>query len=130
MGQEYRQASSLVSLINYHFVWIPKRRRKILQGRIEKKLKLLIEEKATQLSCKVIALEIMPDHVHLFLNCPPKLAPSLIIAHIKGFSSKKLREQFICLKHFQSLWAPSFFVSSAGNVSSETIERYIQNQKI
>ncbi|GGM39851.1 hypothetical protein GCM10011351_27500 [Paraliobacillus quinghaiensis] len=65
----------------------------------------------------------------MFLNALPKLSPSDIMAKIKRYTSKKLREEFPHLKHLQSLWTRSYFVSTAGNVSSETIKQYVENQK-
>jgi putative transposase len=73
------------------------------------------------LDCTVIALEIMPDHLHLFLSAPPTLAPNQIVRRIKGRSSRVLRQEFPHLRRLPSLWTRSYFVSTAGNVSSQTI---------
>jgi REP element-mobilizing transposase RayT len=78
----------------------------------------------------VIALECDKDHTHIFLNALPILSPADIMAKIKGVTSKKLREEFPHLKHLPSLWTRPYFVSTAGNVSSETIKRYVEQQKI
>lgn len=129
MSSNYRHKTTSVTLINYHFVWIPRRRRKVLVGDVESRLKQLISEVATELDCGVIALEIMPDHVHLFLNCPPTLAPDQIMFRIKGRSSRDLRKEFEHLRRMPSMWTRSYFCVSAGNVSSATIERYIAEQK-
>lgn len=77
----------------------------------------------------MIALECDKDHTHMFLNAPPKLSPSNIMAKIKGLTSKQLREEFPYLRHLQSLWTRSYFVSTTGNVSSQTIKRYVEQQK-
>ncbi|MBW4454218.1 MAG: IS200/IS605 family transposase [Nostoc indistinguendum CM1-VF10] len=74
-------------------------------------------------------MEIIPDHVHLFLNCPPTVAPHQIMFRIKGYSSYELRKNFPHLKKMPSMWTRSYFCTTAGNVSSETIKRYIENQK-
>ncbi len=129
MSQDYRHKTTSVFLLNYHFVWIPRRRRKVLKGKIEERLIELIYEKATQLDCNIVALEVMPDHVHLFLNCPPNLAPDQIMHRIKGYTAKVLRSEFAWLMKMPSMWTRSYFVSTAGNVSSETVQRYIENQK-
>jgi putative transposase len=71
MGQSYQRTNTVVFLINYHFVWCPTRRRKVLTGPVEKDLRKLLTAKAADLDCEILAMEIMPDHVHLFLNCPP-----------------------------------------------------------
>ena len=129
MGQQYRHKNTSVSLINYHFIWIPRRRRKILGGMIANRLSELIAEVAKQLDCQIIAQEIMVDHVHLFLNCPPNIAPDQIMFRIKGYSARILRKEFPALMRMPSMWTRSYFCSTAGNVSSETVKRYIENQK-
>jgi putative transposase len=74
-------------------------------------------------------LEIMPDHVHLFLNCDPVDAPSVIIKRIKGRASHHLRKEFPHLLKIPTLWTPSYFCSTTGNASTETVRQYIENQK-
>jgi putative transposase len=129
MSQPYRHTKTCVSLINYHFVWCPKRRRKVLVGRVERDLHRLLIAKAKDLGSEPIALEIMPDHVHLFLNCPPTLSPSDAMFWLKGYTSRLLRQKYPHLERMSSLWTRSYFVSTAGNVSSSTIQRYIAEQK-
>lgn len=129
MTNSYRHKKTSVSLINYHFVWTPKRRRKVLVGGVERRLLELIEETATKLDSEVLAIEVMPDHVHLFLSCPPSLAPDQVMFRIKGYSSRVLRQEFPHLLKMTSMWTRSYFVSTAENVSSETIKKYIAQQK-
>ena len=129
VSQDYRHTNTTISLINFHFVWCPKRRRKVLIGLVEKDLRKLIAEQAEGLDCTIVALEIMPDHVHLFLNCPPSIAPNEIMFQVKGSTSRTLRKKYAHLDRMDSLWTRSYFCSTAGNVSSETVTRYIQTQK-
>ncbi len=129
MAQKYRHKNTSVSLINYHFVWIPRRRKKVLGGKIAQRLSELILEVVTKLDCQIIAQEIMPDHVHLFLNCPTSISPDQIMFRIKGYSSRVLRLEFPVLARMPSMWTRAYFISTAGNVSSETVKRYIENQK-
>lgn len=128
MSQSYRRKNTSVSLINYHFIWIPRRRRKVLVGDVKQRVIELIYEKATELDCKIVSLAIEPEHIHLFLNCSPDLAPKQIMHRIKGYSSYVLRKEFPHLKKMPSMWTRSYFVSTAGNVSSSTIEKYIAAQ--
>lgn len=108
MSQEYRPGITSVTLINYHFVWIPRRRRKVLKGSIADRLKELIFMIAQDIACKVLALEIMDDHVHLFLNCPPTMSPSDIMFRIKGRSARELRKEFPDpLMKMPSMWTRS-----------------------
>ena len=95
MGAErYRHIRGSVSTINYHFVWCPKYRRKVLIGPIAERLKELLYEKATELHCTVKALEVMPDHLHLFVDCPPTLAPQQLANQFKGYASRVLHDEF------------------------------------
>ncbi|MDJ0615394.1 MAG: IS200/IS605 family transposase [Calothrix sp. MO_192.B10] len=127
--QQYRRKNHSVSLVNYHLVWIPKRRKKVLVGDVENRLREIIWDVCQEKDWKVIALEIMPDHIHLFVNLPPQTAPHQVANAIKGRSSRFLRQEFPHLLKLPSLWTSSYFVSTAGNVSSETIRRYIEEQR-
>ena len=129
MGQEYRRTQTTVSLINYHFVFCPRYRRKALVGEVEKRFRDILQEICKENDFVIVTLEVMPDHVHLFLNALPSMSPSDIMAKVKGVTSRELRQEFKHLRHLQSLWTRSFFCSTAGNVSSETIARYIAEQK-
>ncbi len=125
---QYRRKHTSVSLINYHFVFCPKRRKKVLINDVGKRLEEIIYQKAKDIECDVLALEIMPDHVHLFISCPPTLAPHQIMFRIKGASSRILRKEFPHLLKLPSLWTRSYYCGTAGHVSSETIKKYIANQ--
>ncbi len=130
MGQDFRHDDTSVSLVNYHFVWIVRRRRKILKGALDERLKALIREAVDSLDCEVIALETDLDHVHLFVNAHPRLAPYQIMHKVKGYTSHELRKEFPEIKtRLPSLWTRSYFVSTAGNVSSATIKRYVEEQR-
>ncbi|WGU95717.1 IS200/IS605 family transposase [Paenibacillus dendritiformis] len=129
MGQEYRRTATTVSLFNYHFVFCPRYRRKVLVKQVEVRFKELVSTICGEHEWQVIAMEVMPDHVHLFLNVVPPYSPSEIMAKLKGATSRILRQEFEHLKHLPSLWTRSYFVSTAGIVSSETIKRYVEEQK-
>lgn len=128
MSQTYRHNKTSVCLINYHFVWIPRRRRPVLTGLIAERLKELLHIKAKELDIEIISLEIQPDHVHLFVNALPVLSPAQIIFRLKGYTARVLRKEFPILMKLPSMWTTSYFVSTAGNVSNETIKRYIEAQ--
>lgn len=115
--------------INYHMVWIPKYRRHILTGSIAERAASLIHEIAQKYHYCVLALEIMPDHVHLFCSTKPNQAPSTIIKIFKGTLARVLFREFPRLKkklYSGHLWAPSYYVGTAGHVSAQTIKRYIE----
>ena len=130
MKNKYRHTNTTVSLINYHFVFCPRYRRKIfLIPNVEKRFKELVKIKCKELEIEIIAIECDKDHSHMFLNCLPTLSPSDIMQQIKGYTSKILREEFSELSKMPSLWTRSYFVSTVGNVCSETIKKYVENQK-
>lgn len=130
MENNYRRTATTVSLINYHFVFCPRYRRKIflIKG-VEDRFKKLINQICKELNISIIVLECDKDHVHMFLNCLPTLSPSDVMAKLKGTTSKILREEFKQLCRMPSLWTRSYFVSTTGKVCSETIKQYVENQK-
>ncbi|GIO04366.1 IS200/IS605 family transposase [Brevibacillus reuszeri] len=129
MEKEYRRTNTTVSLINYHFVFCPRYRRKVLVKQVEIRFKELLEEICQEKNWLIVAKEVMPDHVHLVLHCLPTDSPSDVMAKVKGVTSRILRQEFKHLAHLPSLWTRSFFVSTAGNVSTETVKRYVEEQK-
>ncbi len=128
MTRGYQHENTSVHLMMYHFIWIPKRRKKILVGKIRDRLTGLIHIKAKELDCEVISLEVMPDHVHLFIQCNPRTSANHLIGQIKGYTSRMLRKEFKELLFLPSLWTRSYWVSTAGNVSQAVIKKYIEEQ--
>ena len=128
MTKGYQKENTCVHLLNYHFVWCPKYRRKLLKGEIKQRLTNLIKEKANQKQCEILTLEIMPDHIHLFITSKPIISPNKLIGDIKGYSSYILRKEFPELLKMPTLWTRSYFVSTAGNVSKFVIQKYIEEQ--
>ena len=97
-------------------------------GQVKTRLLAIIRDVAKEKSFDILALEIMPDHLHLFVSSHPALPVHSIVKAIKGRSSYILRKEFKHLLRLPSLWTHSYFVSTAGNVSSATIRRYIEEQ--
>jgi putative transposase len=129
MSQSYQHGNTCVYLLNYHLVWCPKRRRKILLGAVEKRLTELLHQTCQEHDWTILALETMPDHLHLFLSADPKTSVIQIVHQLKGYTSRILRQEFPFLLKMPSLWTRSFFVSTAGNASAQTIMKYIAEQK-
>lgn len=100
----------------------------MLVGDLKTRLVELLNSKAAELGWEIIALEVMPDHVHLFIGVDPDVSPTQVMHRLKGFTSRVLRKEFPHVLNLPSLWTRSYFVSTAGNVSSQKIEHYIQNQ--
>jgi len=131
-----RSSSHCKHNINYHFIWIPKFRRKLLVGRIVDVLKDIIKGQCQELGLDLLAVEVMPDHIHLFVSAKPINNPADIIQKIKGNSSRQLRLVFPQLKRlgypikqYSSLWAIGYYVGSAGHVSQDSVLKYILEQQ-
>jgi putative transposase len=126
----YRRNAGSVYSLKYHLVWCSKYRRNVLVGTITDELRSLICQKAQELGVTIEALEIMPDHVHLFIESDPTEAPQRLANQFKGYTSRILRLKFPQLRsRIPSLWSRSYYVGSIGHVSEETVKRYIEMQK-
>lgn len=125
---EYRRAEKSVSSVNYHFVFVPKRRKAVLVNEIAMALQEIIFELVSEHGWRLIDLEVMPDHVHMFINSPPHESPSQIAKWVKGRASNILRKEYPQLKKLPTLWSPSYFVATTGQVSTDVIRKYIESQ--
>ena len=124
--------------INYHIIWIPKYRKKLLVGKVAEVLRTIINGQCEQIKADVLALEIMPDHIHLFVGAKPTHTPYKIVKKLKGNTSTQLRRCFPNLhflgyqrhyKKFNNLWAIGYYCGSAGHVSQDAVKRYIEEQQ-
>ena len=127
-----KRTRTCVYNINYHFVWSVKYRRKVLSEEVEAYMRELIYQIAEDKGFTVDEFEAGDmDHVHLFVTAPPKLSPSLLIQYLKGITGRKIMERYPELKEQLrkgELWNHSYYVETVGDVSAETIRRYIENQ--
>lgn len=129
-GKKYNTDNHLIYSCQYHVIFCPKYRRRVLVGEIEKRLKELILEKQEEYGYTVLDMEVMPDHVHLLLDANPKIGIYRIVSKIKGYTSNSLRTEFPELKKkLPTLWTLSRFISSVGAVSLEVVKKYIEGQK-
>lgn len=127
-----RSTANAVYETAYHMVWSTKYRRKVLCGEVEAAFKgevaLICAERGWQLH----ALEVMPDHVHLFVGLPPAVSAAQAAHVLKGRSARVLRARFHHLyrcPHRSCLWNPSYYVGTAGGATAAAIEKYIAGQK-
>jgi putative transposase len=115
--------------LGYHVAWCPEYRRPVLAGRVAARCEELIRAKAGEHGWSFVALEIMPDHVHLFVKAHPSGSPSKIASQFKGFVSRCLRPEYPHLRpRLPALWSRSYFAATAGAVPAETVRRYIGTQ--
>ena len=114
----------------YQVVWCPKYRRKVLEGVIAKRLEQIPKRECKKYRAEIIALEIMPDHVHLLLEVDPPLGIHRLVKSLKGVSSHDLRKESTSLvSRLPSLWTNSYFVSTVGGAPLSVIKQYVENQK-
>lgn len=129
MGK-YRKNACAVFSLKYHIVWCPKYRRKVLTPQIIARLEKLLRQKADEFDMQIHVLEIMSDHVHLFLESDPTWAIAGITNALKGYTSRLLRQEFKELRtKLPTLWSRSYYAGTVGHVSEETIRKYIESQK-
>jgi putative transposase len=115
----------------YHVVFIPKRRRKVFYGEIRKELGKIFRELAQQKGCNIIEGHLMPDHVHMCIEIPPKYAVASIIGFIKGKGAIMIARQFLKKdRNFvgESFWARGYSVSTVG-YELEKVKKYIREQE-
>ena len=124
----YKHNNTSVSMVNYHMVFTPKYRRSILIGDIKKRLEEIIRGVALENGWEILAKEVMPNHVHLFISADTKSRPEIVVKRFKGRSSRYLRKEFPELLKMPTLWSRSYFLSTSGNISNSTIRKYISQQ--
>jgi putative transposase len=112
--------------INYHLVWIPKYRDPVLTGEVANHLLDILHTIAEKKDVEILSLEIMPDHIHLFVSSPPQHAPSLLVNWFKGISARMFNYWH---NEAHIKWTNSYYVGTAGTVTAETIKKYIEEQK-
>jgi putative transposase len=116
----------------YHVVWCPKYRRDVLTGLVAEEMAVILDAICADRGWPVISKEIQPDHVHLFVSIPPAIAVADAVKILKGTTARKLLQRHPWLKSRLwggNLWSPSYYVGTAGNVSAETIRRYIERSE-
>jgi putative transposase len=119
--------------LNYHIVIVTKYRNKVLTGEIEQFVKEQVPIICARYEWDTLALEVMPEHVHLFVSAPPIIAPNTIAKTLKSILAVAVFREFPLLKKRRfwgsGLWSDGCYYGSAGAVSAEIIKRYIENQK-
>ncbi len=116
----------------FHVVWIPKYRRKILKGELKRFLEQrLFDIQEFHPDIEIEAFSIQIDHVHLVIVIPPKYSVSSIIGKIKSNTSREIRKRFAWLKRIywrNEFWSVGFFSSTVG-IDEEVIKRYVEFQE-
>ena len=114
----------------FHVVWCPKYRRKVLVTGVDDRLKAILAEVCRERDAIIFEQEVMPDHVHLLVDCDPQFGIHRLVKLQKGRSSRVLRDEFPWLRsRLPTLWTNSYFVSTVGGAPLVIVKKYIENQK-
>lgn len=128
--EEYTRKKGIVYKNQYHVIFCPKYRRKVLKDGIDTRLKEVLLQIAEEQDVTIKSMEVMSDHVHLFLEFDPRLSLHHVMKRLKGKSSHVLREEFPSLKSkIPSLWTRSYFSCTVGHIGEEAVQQYIESQK-
>ncbi|HMA36474.1 MAG TPA: IS200/IS605 family transposase [Chloroflexia bacterium] len=128
--REFKSNNHVMYSCQYHLVWCPKYRRKVLVDDVDTRLQAIIAEVCTERGSAVLELEIRPDHVHLVVECDPQFGIHRLVKLIKGRSSFLLRSEFPALKRrLPSLWTNAYFVCTVGGAPRAVIDAYVAAQK-
>ena len=128
----FRKLSQSIWHCQYHIVWVPKYRHRILKGELAKDVENLIRADSNQQKCEIIELNVQIDHVHLLVMIPPKISISTYVGRLKGKVAIRVLNKFKKLKqkpywgnHF---WAKGYCVDTVG-LDSEMIRKYVKYQE-
>ena len=125
-----KRASHCVYDTRYHLVWAPKYRKWVLQGVIRQRVKELFQEIAGHHGFEIEEIEVDKDHVHLFLNFPPKYSIGQVVGLMKAVSAKEIREEFPEVRKQLwggEFWEDGYFARTVGDkVTAEVIKTYIR----
>lgn len=132
MENSYHSGNHCKYLIQYHIIWCPKFRYCVLDD-VEGTLKQILHRICQKYGYQVKALEVMSDHIHIFIDCPQTVAPCDVVRTLKSRTAVELFQAYPELKRFYarcgSLWSRGYFISSVGTISSATVQKYIEEQK-
>ena len=132
MPKDVTHGRGYVYSLQYHIVWVTKYRKPIFTGEIEADVKSYLLETLNTLEMIPIAMEVMPDHIHLLVDCKPQICLSDAIKVLKGNTARWL---FLAHPEIKKqlwgghLWNPSYFVSTVSERTKDQVERYIKEQK-
>ena len=128
----FRKLSQTIWHCQYHIVWVPKYRFRILTGKVANETEACVRAFTEQLGCDLIELNVQPDHVHLLVMVPPKISVSGYVGAVKGRTAIRIFNRFRKLKekpywgnHF---WARGYCVDTVG-LDSETVRKYVKYQE-
>jgi putative transposase len=128
----YEHGTHTTHRLKYHLVWIPKYRKRVLQGPLARRLYELLRQCSEVNDWPIDEMNVQIDHIHMLVQLPPSVSVSKAVQTFKGGTSRRIREEFPELEEFlwgESLWAAGFFAESVGQVTEGRIKLYIKNQR-
>ena len=131
MANKTNELSHSKWVCKYHIVFTPKYRRKIIYNQYREDLIEIFKRLCSYKDVEIIEGHMMPDHVHMLLSIPPKIAVSTFIGYLKGKSALQMFDKHANLKYKfgnRHFWAEGYYVSTAG-LNESTIKKYIQDQE-
>ena len=132
LPEDVTHGRGYVYSLQYHIVWCTKYRKRLFVSGLEEEVKEHLRETAADLQADIIAMEVMPDHIHLLLDCKPQFRPSDAIKIFKGNTA---RWMFLAHPELKKqlwgghMWNPGYFIATVSDRSLEQVERYIREQK-
>ena len=131
MSIKYWSGSHTKHRLMYHLVWLPKYRKRVLDGHVKKRLEELFFDCAEINAWNIVELNIQKDHVHMIVQLKQTVSVSSAVQRFKGGSSKIIRDEFPELKEFlwgKNFWAEGYFAETVGHVAENVIKEYVRNQ--
>ena len=130
---KYKVSSHTKHRLLYHFTFIPKYRKKVLQGKLKKRILDLFYECCEVNDWRIHKIEILSEHVHLLIHLNPSDSPSKAMHYLKGGTSYELRKEFSEeLKVFlwgDSFWSDGYFVETVGSHNESAVRAYLDSQQ-
>ena len=129
----YVRKKGIIYKNQFHVIFCPKYRRKVLVDGIDTRLKEILYDEAKKMNVDIKALEVMPDHVHILFDAPPQINLANFVNAYKSASSRLLKKNF--LQQLEPyywkpyFWSNSYFIGSVSDESFKTVQNYIDNQK-
>ena len=131
MSRDEMSLAHTVWNCKYHIVFIPKYRRKEIYGKLRSDIRQIIRQLCSYKGVEIIEAHTMPDHIHMLVRIPPKIAVSNFMGYLKGKSSLMIFERHANLKYKygnRNFWAKGFFVSTVG-LDTKKVQEYIRDQE-
>lgn len=129
-NSKYHTSAHLIYNCKYHVIFCPKYRRKVLVDGVDARLKSIFLDTAARHCFTITDLEVMPDHVHLLIDCNPRYGIMQCVKDLKRESASQIKKDFPHLtSRLPNIWTRSTFIATVGSVSLDVVKRYIENQK-